>query len=90
MNQMNNYSTNNIFKGDFRQSVFLRLKTAVVGWHSRRVAVRQLRAMPDSLLKDIGIERHQITATVNNFRAKPIALKNTAAQSAPTEIKQAA
>ncbi len=46
-----------------------RAKTQLVHWHARRVAVRQLHAMPDWLLRDIGIERHQINDAVNHLGA---------------------
>lgn len=33
-------------------------------WHDRRVATRELEALNDHFLRDIGIERHQIRQTV--------------------------
>lgn len=38
-------------------------------WNERRRAIRQLRAMPDHLLADIGIERYEIEAVVNGLHA---------------------
>ncbi len=61
----------NIVHAPFRPTLFSRVATAVKGWHSRRLAIRELNAMPDALLRDIGIERYQIKDAVNNFGARP-------------------
>ena len=37
-------------------------------WNDRRLARRELRAMPDHLLADMGIERGQIDEVVDNMR----------------------
>lgn len=69
-------------------------------WHNRRVAVRELSAMPDALLRDIGIERYQIRAAVRGaypgiirLRAEPgmtVAVNEVAEVDAVAEVKQAA
>ena len=55
-----------------------RAKTQLVHWHARRVAIRQLHAMPDWLLRDIGIERHQINDAVNHLGAGQSTCANNA------------
>ena len=54
----------NIVHARFRRFTFGRLWRAVVNWNARRIAIRELHAMPDNLLRDIGIERHQINYAV--------------------------
>ena len=74
-NHFRNSTMNNVISAAFRPSLFARLRAAVAGWHNRRIAALQLHAMPDALLRDIGIERHQINAAVRNFGASPAPLK---------------
>lgn len=53
-------------RGFYRVSRLLARAWAMLrAWHNRRIAVRELSAMPDALLRDIGIERYQIRAAVN-------------------------
>ncbi len=44
------------------------IKAAIMQWHERRRAIRNLAAMPDHLLADIGIERHAIDAVVSGLQ----------------------
>lgn len=66
---MNNLSqTNkqmNIVRGSFRKSLVARMISKVGAWNQRRVAIQELSAMPDSLLRDLGIARYQIEDAVN-------------------------
>ncbi len=55
----------NIIQGAFERGVFTRMADKFQVWNERRVAIRQLNAMPDRLLQDIGINRYDITAAVN-------------------------
>ena len=61
----------NIIHGLFRPTLLSRGLAALKSWQSRRVAIRELNAMPDALLRDIGIERYQIKNAVHNFGAHP-------------------
>ncbi|MYJ51855.1 MAG: DUF1127 domain-containing protein, partial [Gammaproteobacteria bacterium] len=40
------------------------------GWYQRRQAIRHLRALPDYLLEDIGIQRHEIEAMIKASRVQ--------------------
>lgn len=65
-------TVSNIRHASFRPNVFFnnlfsRALTTVQNWRNRRIAVRQLRAMPTALLRDIGIERHQIIDVVHGL-----------------------
>ena len=56
-----------ILSGAFRSAFSAKLRrawSAFIAWRNRRIAIRELQAMPDSLLRDIGIERGQIRAVV--------------------------
>lgn len=57
----------NIVRGLFRPTALSRALAAFKAWQSRRIAIRELSAMPDALLRDIGIERFQIKDAVRNF-----------------------
>ncbi len=54
----------NIIKGEFDRSLFSRLIDQIRVWSDRRHAMRQLQAMPDRLLKDIGVQRFEISEAV--------------------------
>ncbi len=43
---------------------------AISQWHQRRRCIVDLNNMPDYLLADIGIARHEIADTVNNLPTK--------------------
>ena len=55
----------NVVKGVFRPNIFLRAARRLSAWNQRRLAVRELNAMSDTLLRDLGIERYQISDVVN-------------------------
>lgn len=61
----------NIVRGLFRPTLLSRGLAALKAWRNRRVAIRTLDAMPDALLRDIGIERYQIKDAVHNVAARP-------------------
>ncbi len=44
-----------------------RISASIKRNHNRRIAIRTLQSMPNELLRDIGIERHQIKDVVTNF-----------------------
>lgn len=73
----------NIIHGLFRPTLLSRGWTALKSWQSRRIAIRELRAMPDSLLRDIGIERYQIKDAVNNFSKHPAVVRMPGENTAP-------
>jgi len=55
----------NVVHGTFRRNILVRIFARVGVWNRRRQAISQLNAMPDSLLRDLGIERHEIADVVN-------------------------
>ena len=59
-----------------------------VGWNRRMTLSRDLNAMPDYLLRDIGIRREQIPAlVVGELRRGSLSLSPTGNQSAPAFYK---
>jgi len=65
---MNNITTmgdhRNVIHSSFRRGITKRLISRIKYWNERRKAIRQLTAMSDRLLQDIGIERHEIHEAV--------------------------
>ncbi len=55
----------NVVKGTFRRNLFVRVLQRIQAWNQRRLAIVELNAMSDSLLRDLGIERYQISDVVN-------------------------
>ena len=55
----------NVVNVEFRRNPIARLWGKLLAWNERRIVVRQLNAMPDRLLSDIGIERYEISAVVS-------------------------
>ncbi len=55
----------NVVKGAFRRNIAIRMWHKLSAWNQRRLAIRELNAMSDSLLRDLGIERFQISDVVN-------------------------
>ncbi len=56
----------------------------LVRWNERVILDRELRSLSDYLLKDIGIERDQVSAVVNNkLRREDLALSPTGSHDAP-------
>ncbi len=84
----------NILHVPFRPTLLSRILLAVKNWRTRRLAARELRALPDALLRDIGIERYQIEEVVKGggaqvatlpttlYGAKPVAAVKTAVKKA--------
>ncbi len=60
---MNNQA--NVVSGDFRRNWVARSLSSLQNWNARRRAIRELSAMPDSLLNDLGISRYEIADVVN-------------------------
>ena len=87
-----------VLGGAFRPAPLARLAavwSAFKAWRVRRLAMRELRAMPDWLLRDIGIERARIREAVCNSGARPANLRvagvsDTLPQTAAGETKKAA
>lgn len=81
----------NIVRGLFRPTLLSKGWTALKSWRSRRVAIRELNAMPDALLRDIGVERYQIKNAVNNFGKRPEVIKMPGEKNAAAlEVQKAA
>ena len=58
------------------------------GWNSRKILDRELNAMPDYILQDIGIRRDEIPALVaGDLQRSSLALSPTGSQSAPAFYK---
>ena len=55
-----------VVQGRFQRSVLVRLVDRVRTWNDDRVAIRQLNALSDRLLQDIGIERENIAEAVRH------------------------
>ena len=49
----------------FKRSVFARLIGQLRVWRDRQLTIKQLRALPDHLLRDIGVERNLIVEFVD-------------------------
>ena len=62
---------------------------ALKHWNNRRIAIRELSAMPDALLRDIGIERYQIAEAVKHSTHSEILKLNPKAATTP-RVKKAA
>ncbi len=59
-------------------------------WNERVILDRELRSLPDYLLRDIGIQRHQISAVVNNkLRREDLVLSPIGSQVRPSAVKAA-
>ena len=54
----------NVVRGEFRRGMLARVIDQVKSWNERRVAIRQLSALSDRMLSDIGIDRFEISSVV--------------------------
>ena len=57
-----------VVHGEFRESFPARMIGRFLAWRRRRMAVRELKALPDSVPKDIGVHRHEIEEAVRYGR----------------------
>ncbi len=65
-------------------AALVRLVKKIVRWNHRHTLSRRLHGSPDYLLKDIGIQRDQISAIVSgSLRCEPLALSPAGSQSSP-------
>ena len=64
-NTVNSSVSSNVLQGRFRKTAFKRALERFKTWYDRHQAIKQLEMMPDSYLRDIGIERYQISDVVN-------------------------
>ena len=67
-----------VLKGSFERGMISRLMDSFVTWNERRKTVRQLHTMSDRLLRDIGIDRHEIDVAVRrpaDFAEIPVSAK---------------
>ncbi|MGI9310836.1 MAG: DUF1127 domain-containing protein [bacterium] len=82
------------FRNPLSATILSKAWHALKDWNNRRIAVRELSAMPDALLRDIGIERYQIREVVRHggARSQVHALRQPTIKRAarPAEIKKAA
>lgn len=54
------------------------LGSAFRQWRERRQAIHDLAAMPEHLLRDIGVERHAISDVVNGLQTRQRLANRTA------------
>ncbi len=85
----------NVIHNSFRRGIARRIVDRIKSWDERRKAVRQLTAMSDRLLQDIGIERHEIYQSVNRSGAPVImtvkpAFERTCKPEVSEELRKAA
>lgn len=80
----------NIIHTRFRPGTLSRAWTALRSWNNRRMAIRELSAMPDPLLRDIGIERYQIKDAVNGAYPEIFKLRNPSPPAPVAQVKKAA
>ena len=59
----------NVVQGRFQRSVLVRLVDRIRTWNENRIAMNQLNALPDRLLRDIGIERQNIAEAVRQLHS---------------------
>ena len=59
----------NVIHNSFRRGIVSRIVDRYRIWKERKAAIRQLSGMSDRMLRDIGIERHEIHASVTQPRA---------------------
>lgn len=55
-----NGNSKNIIHSSFRRGIFRRISGQIKIWNEKRAAIRHLNTLSDRMLKDIGIERHEI------------------------------
>ena len=56
--------------------LLMKLMHAIKRWHERRTTIRQLSQLNDHLLNDIGIQRYEIDALVQqSVRSMPVSYK---------------
>ena len=81
----------NVVHGSFRRSYLSRVLDQIKAWNERRIAARQLNALSDRMLRDIGIERYEIDQAVNRsgLYTKLVANKSSGV-AVSEEIKRAA
>ena len=65
-NNVNMNENSNIVHGEFRRGLLARTLDQVKTWNERRIAVRQLSALSDRMLDDIGIDRFEISSIVRH------------------------
>jgi uncharacterized protein YjiS (DUF1127 family) len=81
----------NIVEGAFERGVFTRMADKFTTWNEHRQAVRQLSAMSDRMLKDIGIERYEIADAVKQPRGLTrLDTKTTSISQGSLDIQKAA
>ncbi len=80
-----------LLQGKFRSGVVQRVVTRLRRWNNNRIAVNQLKAMPDYLLQDIGLYRYQIESFVNrNQQASVASIKPVSKPAVQDKFRDAA
>jgi len=81
----------NVIHSSFKRTAIRRIVDRIRAWNERRAAIRQLHAMSDRMLRDIGIQRHEIHAAVNrtSVSAKIVPARINKPE-APGELRKAA
>ena len=85
-----NEDTEGLTQVKFGGSKIKRLINKAVVWNSNRKAIRDLNAMSDWVLQDLGIERYEIEDKVRLSAAKPIKLHAVSKPSTVDMLRYAA
>ncbi len=80
----------NVIRGSFKTNILLRLVRRMQAWYRNRLAIQELQAMPDVLLRDIGIERYQIAEVVKKGGDSITEFRPLEIDSAVAPLKKAA
>ena len=81
----------NVIHNSFRRSIARRIVDRYRIWKERKAAIRQLSGMSDRLLHDIGIERHEIYASITRPRASvKMVSERTGKPEVSVELRKAA
>lgn len=82
-------SRRNVVHGHFERNFLVRVIHRLMAWNRRRLAIRELRTLPDYLLRDLGIERYEIRSAVLHGGSLE-RLRPAKADSAVAPLKKAA
>lgn len=90
-NTVNMKENANVVHGEFRQGIAMRAFYKIKAWMERRNTIRQLNALPDRMLLDIGIERAHIRNSINSKCAfTQLVSKRTGQPDAAADFRRAA
>ena len=85
-----NEETEGLTKVNFGGSKIKRMINKAIVWNNNRIAIRDLNAMSDWVLQDLGIERYEIEDKVRLSASKPVKLHTAAKPSTVDMLRYAA